>query len=273
MLERVYSCARALLCLALLVSASGASAEPWRLERETLQAGPIEGLSYSKRVLVRPSDGMRVQAHLAFFTSPAFRLEVVDLGAESAPSYPGMADAFRAAGCAAGVNGGFFHPDWRSLGLVIAQGRREGRFESAKLLSGVVYSDARGTHLVRRRAFRDHPGISALLQTGPYLVEGGRAVRGLSDRNQRRRTFLATDWRGHWVLGATSSLLTLAELGQCLASPQALTPWGVDRAINLDGGSSTGFFFEGGADGGDGRGAVVLEPRKRVRNLLGIRPR
>jgi hypothetical protein len=257
-----------LLFLVLLAFVSGAYAEHWRLDSEKHEAGLNAGLHYSERLVVRPSDGMRVLAHLAFFTSPTFRLEVVDLGAGSSPLHPSLADALRAAGCAAGVNGGFFHPDWRPSGLVISQGRRENRFETAKLLSGVVYSDERGTHLVRRSRFRDHPGITALLQTGPYLVDAGRVVRGLSDRKDRRRTFIATDWRGNWALGATASRLTLAELAQCLASPQALTPWRVDRAINLDGGSSTGFFFEGG-DGG----AVLLEPRKRVRNLLGIRAR
>jgi hypothetical protein len=269
MVERLYRHRRAFLCLVLIALAPGVCAEHWRLDSEKHEAGPDADLYYSERMAVRPSDGMRVLAHLAFFTSPAFRLEVVDLGAGPKPSHTSMADALRAADCPAGVNGGFFHPDWRPSGLVISQGRRENRFETAKLLSGVVYSDGRGTHLVRRGRFRDHLGITALLQTGPYLVESGRAVRGLSDRKQRRRTFVATDWRGHWVLGATSSPLTLAELAQCLNSPQALTPWQVDRAINLDGGTSTGFFFEG--DAGDG--AVLLEPRKRVRNLLGIRPR
>jgi hypothetical protein len=91
-------------------------------------------------------------------------------------------------------------------------------------------------------------------------------VRGLSDADARRRTFIATDWRGHWVLGATLSRLTLADLGESLASAGALTPWTIDRAINLDGGSSTGFYY----DRGPGVAPVVLQPAKRVRNLLGI---
>jgi hypothetical protein len=146
---------------------------------------------------------------------------------------------------------------------------RINRFETAKLLSGVIYSDGNGTHLVRRSQFRDHPGITALLQSGPFLIEDGRAVRGLSASDPNRRTFIATDWRGHWVLGATLSPLSLAELAECLASTGGLTPWRVDRALNLDGGSSTGFFFDRGA----GKVPVALHPWKRVRNLLGIRAR
>jgi hypothetical protein len=249
-----------------LLHASSRLAADWTPAGESEQQEVSADLAYAKRTAVRPSDGKHVTAHLAFFTSRAFRLEVIDLGAGPEPAHPTLEAAFRTEGCAAGVNGGFFHPDWQPVGLVISKGERINRFETTKLLSGVIYSDDRGIHLVRRSRFQDHRGITALLQTGPYLVENGRTVRGLSAADPRRRTFIATDWRGHWVIGATTSRLTLADLGETLASPDALTPWRVDRAINLDGGSSTGFFFDRGA----ARAPVILQPRKGVRNLLGI---
>lgn len=256
------------LC-ALLAFAANAFAANWEPAGEPDRQDVTQDLFYAKGTAVRPSDGRQVTAHLAFFASRAFRLEVVDLGSGPEASFPTLGDAFRTKGCVAGVNGGFFHPDWRPAGLVISEGRRINRFENAKLLSGVVYSDGEGIQLVRRAQFQDHPGITALLQTGPYLVEGGQTVRGLSTSESRRRTFIATDGRGRWVLGATLSPLTLAELAECLASPGALTHWRTDRAINLDGGSSTGFFFDQGA----GEAPVTLHPLKRVRNLLGITPR
>jgi hypothetical protein len=94
-------------------------------------------------------------------------------------------------------------------------------------------------------------------------------VWGLSTSDPSRRTFIATDGRGRWVLGATLSTRTLAELAQSLAAQGALISWRVDQAINLDGGSSTGFFFDRRA----GEAPVALYPWKRVRNLLGIKPR
>ena len=255
-----------LLLSLLLLPASVTLAEEWQPAEGFDADHSGSALVYARRTATRPFDGTRVSAHLAYFDSPRYRLEVIDLGPADEPAYPSLQDAFRAADSIAGVNGGFFHPDWRPAGLMIAQGRRSNRFEAAKLLSGVLYSDERGIHLVRRGRFRDHNGIHALLQTGPYLVEHGRAVRGLSRSKSRRRTFIATDWRGHWAIGATTSQLTLAELAEWLASAGALTPWIVDRAINLDGGSSTGFFF----DGGSGADPVLMPPGKRVRNLLGI---
>jgi hypothetical protein len=259
---------RLLLCALLWLPAPGVT-EGWRPVAEAPSDRAGAELYHAEHTAERPSNGRSVTARLAFFTSPAYRLEVIDLGDGAEPAYPSLAAAFRANGCVAGVNGGFFHPDWRPLGLVVAGGRRLNRFETSKLLSGVVYSDARGTHLERRARFRDHAGIEALLQTGPYLVERGRAVRGLSTANPRRRTFVATDWRGHWALGATTTPLTLAELAEVLASPSTLTPWPVERAINLDGGSSSGFFFDRGPDAAP----VQLQPWKRVRNLLGVKRR
>ena len=91
------------------------------------------------------------------------------------------------------------------------------------------------------------------LQTGPYLVEGGQVVQGLSAFDPRGQTFIATNGSGQWVLGATRSPLTLTELAECLASPGALTSWRTDLAINLDGGSSTWFFFD--------RAATRQQPR------------
>ncbi len=226
-------------------------------------------LVYVQRSAVCSANARAISAHLVLFSSRAFRLEVIDLGAVADSRTRSLAQAFRSGECVAGVNGGFFHPDGRPLGLMIASGRRVNRFESTALLSGVLYGDDRGIHLVRRARFQDHRGIDALLQSGPYLVEDGRMVRGLSSAASDRRTFVATDWRGHWALGVTRTPVTLAELAECLVAPGVLTPWASERALNLDGGSSSGFFFAGDSE----RAPVVLSPWKPVRNLLGIRPR
>ncbi|MFD2110709.1 phosphodiester glycosidase family protein [Thiorhodococcus fuscus] len=241
----------------------------WRSAEAFDAATSVSDLSEVSRHLIRASDGDQIEAHLVLFTSRAFRLKVVDLGDRALAGAIDFADALRSAGCVAGVNGGFFHHDGRPLGLVIASGRRINRFETSRLLSGLVYGDARGIYLIRRSRFEDRPDINALLQSGPYLVEAGRAVRGLSDAASASRTFVATDWRGRWLLGAVRARITLAELGELLATPGLLTPWRVERALNLDGGSSTGFFFAGAAD----RAPVILRPRKAVRTLLGIAPR
>ena len=158
---------RALLLCTLLAGAASPAAADWRPTTKPDPNDATADLFYAKRTAERPADGKQLTAHLAFFDSRAYRLNVIDLGAGPEPTHRDIDDALQAAGCAAGVNGGFFHPDFSPLGLVIADGDRTGRFEATKLLAGVIYSDDRGIHLQRRAAFRDHPGIRALLQTGP----------------------------------------------------------------------------------------------------------
>ncbi len=80
------------------------------------------------------------------------------------------------------------------------------------------------------------------MQCGPFLVEGGKAEPGLNNIRSARRTAVFTADRHTWGLVSTSAL-TLEELGAILADP-ALLPGElkVERAINLDGGSSTGMW-------------------------------
>jgi hypothetical protein len=254
------------LWLAFCIGQDDAHAD-WRPVAGEPWPTPEAAISHRERTL-ESSTGRTVRAHLALFDSRRYRLAVLDLGAELAPASAWL-ERTRAAGLSAAVNGGFFHADGQPLGLVIAEGKRFNRFETVKLLSGVLYGDARGIHLERRTRFQLRTGIDALVQSGPYLVEQGRAVRGLSTNDVSRRTFIATDWRRHWILGATRDGLTLAELAEALATPGALAPWPVERALNLDGGTSTGFLFDPGA----GQEPIQLRARRPVRNLVGVRAR
>lgn len=140
---------RCLFCACPMVGASAFASE-WQPKGESDRQNIASDLFSAERSAVHPFDGRQVTAHLAFFASQAFRLEVVDLGVDAEPGYPTLADGFRAEGCVAGVNGGFFHADLRPSGLAICASRRINRFETAKLFGGVVYSDSQGVHLARR---------------------------------------------------------------------------------------------------------------------------
>lgn len=262
---------RLLVCLFPILLATGTTGfASWKLidEPEKSFSRDHPGLAYAKRVFRRESDGKTATVQLSFFSSADFRLEVIDLGGDSSPAFPSVREALRNNGCPAGVNGGFFYPNLQPMGLVVAQGRRIHRFETIKLLSGVLYCDDQGIHLARRTAFADHPEITAMLQTGPYLIEHGAPVRGLSPGNPDRRTFIATDWRRNWAL-ATCSALSLKDLAELLDASPSVTGWAVERAINLDGGSSSAFYFDRPGQEPD----VSMSNWKRVRTVLGIVPK
>lgn len=253
----------ALFC-ALLPVRSGA--QTWRFVREVGLEKTSPTLLLTRREF---SDGARtVKLSLVCFDPAEFTLKVIDQGASDPPVHASLAAAMRANFCVAGCNGGFFHPDNRPSGLVIAQGQRLNKFEQAKLLSGVLQADASGPKILRKAEFKDHPGITALLQSGPFLVDGGKTVPGLSAA-PARRTFAFTAGKRLWGIGLAESC-GLADLGQMLALPDAVAPGSqVIRALNLDGGTSCGFYYDRGA----GIAPFSMEPFKRVRNFVGIAPR
>jgi len=212
--------------------------------------------------------------HFVLFDAQRATFKVVDQGAGGRLE---LGAAMRGAGCLAGVNGGYFHEDFRPLGLVVSDGKEVHPGERAALLSGLVIVGADGRPaLVRAEEYRAQVQSAAApprqaLQAGPFLVDGGHAVPGLNAVRAARRTVVLTDGAGRWALASTSGL-TLAETGAVLAQP-GIVPSGlrVRRALNLDGGSSTGLWVA--AEAGAGEPAVYLREWSTVRNFLGVVPR
>jgi uncharacterized protein YigE (DUF2233 family) len=170
------------------------------------------------------------------------------------------------AGAIAGVNGGYFHPDWKPAGLVIAEGQKIHAFERAKLLSGVFVVTKGQPRIVRSAAYTPSKADTGALQAGPFLVEKGAPIAGLNATKTARRTVIATDGRGRWAL-LTLSPVTLAGAAELLASREVFPDFPVAQALNLDGGSSTALWV-----GTEGRPFYSPE-FGRVRNFLAILPR
>ena len=263
--------------LLLLATSVSAAAGDWELVDSGKPESLGDGISHvRKSVKAAEANGFfsRKTIDLVFFEAQFFTLKVIDEGTAAKTTHKGIAEAMQTNFCLAGCNGGFFHPDFRPLGLMIADGIRTQKLETSKLLSGLVIADADagGLKLLRREEFQDRAGIDALLQSGPFLVDKGAVVAGLSTQPSRRRTFLLWDGgegkTGRWAMGVCSSL-SLADLGAALADEDVITEFKVHRALNLDGGSSTALYFDRGA----GQDDFVMPPGKRVGNYLGIAPR
>ena len=207
---------------------------------------------------------------LVWFHASEFTFKVIDNGPLEAPLYPGLGAAMQAHACLAGCNGGFFLKDHAPSGLMITDGASLGRFGEGALLSGVLLSSGnRNPYLLRRAEYGGAKyKASDLIQAGPFLVDQGVVVRGLSPENSRRRTFILHDG-GKWFALGLSDAFTLAELGVILARPDFSPERPIHRALNLDGGSSSGLYYERGSAGEP----FQVEPFKTVRNFVGIVPR
>ncbi len=262
-----FSCRRVWRLTAALLVFTGAQARAeWKLEGTETAPSPSPGVTHLVQTVRKTGPaGGEATLHFVSFNADSHHLRVIDQGSGGRES---LAEAMLRTGCLAGVNGGYFHPDFEPVGMLVSDGKVVRGPQRAKLLSGaLVVTDH---HVKLLRATDPLPGRNALqaLQSGPFLVEGGKVVAGLNDVRSARRTAVATGGKGRWALVSTTAV-TLAELGAILAElPAVPLGWKVERALNLDGGSSTALWVRqpGAAPYSIGEFGIV-------RDFVGIVPR
>ena len=199
------------------------------------------------------------------FASAKCTLRVIDQSSRSAAT--SLGSAMRKTTAIAGVNGGFFNPAFEPLGLVISGGKRIGSWQKSSLLGGVLVVKKGRPMLLWRDEFQETAGITDLLQTGPRLVNHGKAITGLESGRTRPRSFVGTDNAGHWFIGI-AEYTTLAHLAEILATPGLIPGIEIDRALNFDGGKSTGLWLR------TAKGEVKYDAEfSTVRNFVAVVPR
>jgi uncharacterized protein YigE (DUF2233 family) len=163
-----------------------------------------------------------------------------------APNRPrGLRDWFEARRPLVAINGSFFTPEYQATALLISDG----------VVNGASYSGFGGMLAVAPdggvslRALSDQPydpaqPIEQALQSFPMLVFPGGAPAAIEDDGRRaRRSVVALDHAGRLLLLVSpTSDFTLRGLADWLSQSDL----DVDRALNLDGGSSTGLYLSDG---------------------------
>ncbi len=247
---------------ALLLLLCGVAHAEWTIVSSDRQGTGTAGVVHVKAVAAESETGARATLHLAVFSPKSATLRVID----DADSRPTLAETMERENAIAGVNGGYFDPDYSPLGLLIEDGQTIAPLRKARLLSGVVSATKNGVQVQRVAEFSMKAKPSAARQCGPFLVERGAAVPGLNATRAARRTYVATAGADTAAIGY-SSHLTLAQIGAVLATPGVIPGVKLQRALNLDGGSSSAFWF-----GGNGAPFSVSE-QKTVRDFIAIVPR
>lgn len=200
------------------------------------------------------------------FDSRSHRLVVADQPDGPASRWPDAKAAAASRRGLAAVNGGFFTPEGAPLGLLVAGGKTTGTLNRASSLGAGLLVDDGYPALVRRESGRRG---TELLQSGPFLVERGRPVAGLSPESSTARSFVGWDGGHRWFI-ARSGPCSLQALGKALAGAEI---GGVPArsVLNLDGGRSSDLWIGPSIPGGP------LEQRpfwnKPVRNFLILLPR
>lgn len=263
----------ALLFFFLVLAGWGGLRADWKIEDQTPAQDPSSPFQHVRKLVSASSDQGFFAAKkidLVWFHGERHTFRVVDNGPAASPRYAGLGEAVKRNGAAGGCNGGFFLENHQPSGLMIAAGETTGTFGQGGLLSGVILSSGRSNPYVLRRAEYDAGKFKAtdLIQAGPFLVDQGATVKGLSPENSRRRTFVLHGGDQWFALGL-SDAFTLAELGEVLARADFSPDRRIHRALNLDGGTSSGLYFERGTAGEP----LHIEPFKTVRNFLLIVPK
>lgn len=252
-MRRLLRACMAFFCATVAVRAQWEAATP-----RALAELPRQGVFLEARATKADRE---IRFSTVIVSSKHYRFQVIDNPARSGWN---LSTAAREAGAAAAVNGGYFTGEFRPVGLLVAEGKTVQSLQRAKLLSG-IFSVRKGTPSLQRT--ENYPGgAEEAIQCGPYLVNDAKPVAGLNDTRSARRTIIAEDGKGRWALMVTTHV-TLADAARLLVLPGFFGSFRPVRALNLDGGSSTGLWVDLPSR------PFYLPPFTAVRDYLAIIPR
>ena len=244
----------AVLFLAVATTAHG----NWTILSADSEPG-VAGIVHQHVILENAAINDRAVVDLAIFSTKSCTLRVI----QNEDGASNLAEVMTRGKCLAGVNGGYFSPALAPIGLLITDGKVVAPLQRARLITGVLSASTHGVQIARVREFSQQRKVNAAVQCGPFLVDLGRPIRGLEETRSARRTFAAIGALDRVALGVCSEI-TLTELAKILATTQIADRFKISRALNLDGGSSSAFYFKGE------RGSFLYPEEKTVRDFIGI---
>lgn len=249
---------RQILIATLIASLAAAGAllrsrPSWKIE---LDVPIISAASLNvHRVKFKRGD-VSFEAIIARMPRNGAKAKLVDL-----PEGKSLADAARDEGAMLAINGGYFDDAFLPVGLIRINDQETGSLLDQPPLSGLVVIDSAGTINVAKRDPAALSFAASAFQAGPFLIEpGGEVGIHSSDGKAAERTILAMDDRNVFVILMTP--VTLFDAADALIAWPALGGASLDRALNLDGGPSSGVIIDAAGS------RIQKPPRGRIRNTI-----
>src|SRR6266853_6574655 len=252
--------ARNLWALLLLAIVASAHAQ-WNVLSVEQDAGHA-GIEHRHVIVEDTGLGQRADVDVVVFSAKSCALRVIDN-----PEGESLSTIMKREKCVCSVNGGYFDPEFKPIGLRISNGEAFSPLRRARMITGILLQSDRGIDVIRVGEFSRAKKIIAAVQSGPFLVEGNKRIRGLNDAQLARRTFAGIANRDRALLGVCSDV-SLSELANILATVAVAGNSKICRAMNLDGGSSSAFWFarENGS-------VFSIRGQKPVRDFVGVVPK
>ena len=144
------------------------------------------------------------------------------------------------------INGGYFDQQFNATALVVSNGQVFG--QSYAGFGGMLSVDSLGSLSLRSLHQQPYNPNSERLeqatQSAPMLILDGKRTQFSADASQTRRSVVAMDKQGRLLfIVSPNPVFSLDELADQLVSSDL----SIETALNLDGGSSTGLYVNGGS--------------------------
>jgi Phosphodiester glycosidase len=246
------------LCTLLLLAVVASARAEWNVLSVEQDAGRA-GIEHRHVVVEDTGLGQRADVDVVVFSAKSCALRVIDN-----PEGESLSAIMKREKCVCGVNGGYFDPEFKPIGLRINDGKAFSLLRRARMITGILLQSERGIDVIRVGEFSHAKKITAAIQSGPFLIEANKPVRGLNDSQRARRTFAGIADTDRPLLGICSDV-SLAELAKILATVPVAEKSKIRRAMNLDGGSSSAFWFARENDS-----AFSIAGQKPVRDFVGV---
>ncbi len=225
----------------------------------------VPGFEVAKITTLTPLDDQPIAVHLLRVDLKQHRLRVVD-AAQGGKKLADAAEFMQLSAGLAAINGGYFDPEYKPLGLLISDGKELSKLR--KVDHGVFYVAAGKPGLQHARQWQPPQALEFAVECGPRLVVQGQPLHFKPGR--ARRVAIGNDPQNRVILAVSAGALTLEEWAALLGRSESTGGAGLSDALNLDGGSSTMLEVHAGASAISLRTAVqvpigiavVARPRK-----------
>jgi len=246
------------LCTLLLLAIVASAHADWNALSVEQDAGHT-GIEHRHVVVEDTGLSQRADVDVVVFSAKSCALRVIDN-----PEGESLSTIMKREKCVCSVNGGYFDPEFKPIGLRISNGETFSPLRRARMITGILLQSDRGIDVLRVGEFSRAKRITSAIQSGPFLVESSTPVRGLNSSQFARRTFAGIANRDRALLGVCSDV-SLSELANILATVAVAGNSKIRRAMNLDGGSSSAFWFA------RKNGSVFsIRGQKPVRDFVGV---
>lgn len=226
----------ALIILMLMMSGVSATPTLWQTLADGLQYAILQPTLHG-RIYAFRIDPARYDLSLAFAHDTQ----------EGASSVTGASveDLAKQSQALIAVNGGFFTPNYQSLGLRIQAGLLRSPIKPVSWW-GVFYIRNHNPYIVSQHNFKETAGIQFAVQSGPRLVVNG-AIPDLKNTVDDRSALCITREHRIIIIVTQGSSLSMHDFANLLSMPEHFGGLSCYNALNLDGGHSTQLYAQVGS--------------------------